>query len=83
MKSTGIVRRMDMLGRIVMPKAMRRVLGIKTGDALEIFTEDNRIILMKYERGCVFCGSLLSFRNEHDMKMIEGKMVCRECIADL
>lgn len=77
MKSTGIVRRVDELGRIVLPIELRRTLDIEEKDELEIFVEDQTIMLQKYEVKCVFCGStenILSFR---------GKSVCRKCAAQL
>ena len=79
MKSTGIIRKVDDLGRIVLPIELRRTLDIAERDELEIFMEDDRIVLKKYEPACVFCSSeqgLISYR---------GKNVCQECarkIAD-
>ncbi len=73
MKSTGIIRKVDNLGRIVLPIELRRTMDIEERDELEIFMENDRIILQKYEMACIFCGSsrgLSSFR---------GKNVCREC----
>ena len=55
MKSTGVVRRVDELGRIVLPAELRKSMDIQIKDALEIFTEGDRIILQKYEPSCVFC----------------------------
>ena len=77
MRSTGIVRKIDDLGRIVIPKETRRVLGIKEGDSLEIFTEDENIILKKYQPGCVFCGDAKEFVN------FKGKMICKNCLKDI
>lgn len=57
MKSTGIVRRVDELGRIVLPIELRRTLGIDVKDALEIFVDGNQIVLNKYEPACIFCNS--------------------------
>ena len=56
MKSTGIVRKVDELGRIVLPSELRTTLNIKEKDPLEIFIEDSRIILRKYEPSCIFTG---------------------------
>ena len=56
MKSTGIVRKVDELGRIVLPSELRNTLSIKEKDPLEIFIEDNKIILRKYEPSCIFTG---------------------------
>lgn len=81
MKATGIVRNMDQLGRIVLPKEMRKVLGIETGTPMGIFVDGDSIILRKYEPGCVFCGNV----DDDGMKMVHGKLVCPKCrhlIAD-
>ena len=56
MKSVGIVRKVDELGRIVIPVELRRKFGIDIKDSMEIYTEDNCIILKKYEPSCIFCG---------------------------
>lgn len=73
MKASGIVRKLDTLGRIVIPAEMRKVLGINDGDSLEIAKVDNEIILRKYSKGCIFCGS--------DKKVLEFKeiLVCGGC----
>ena len=73
MKSTGIVRKVDELGRIVLPIELRRTLGIDEKDALEIYVDQEKIILKKYEPACVFCG------NASDNQLFHGKNVCREC----
>ena len=78
MKATGIVRKIDDLGRIVIPKELRRTMGIDEKDALEIFVEENgKIILKQYSPGCVFCD------NVEDLTEIKGNMVCDECIEDI
>ena len=74
MKSTGIVRKVDELGRIVLPIEMRRTLGIDVKDSLEMYTEKDIIILRKYSPACVFCG------NTKDNIDYKGKRVCIECI---
>ncbi len=77
MKSTGIVRKVDELGRIVLPIEMRRTLDISEKDALEIYVEGESIILRKYQVACVFCDStknIVSFK---------GRNVCTDCIAKL
>lgn len=76
MKSTGIVRKVDELGRVVIPIELRRCLNIEEKDALEIYTDSDRIILRKYEPSCacVFCG------NADEVKNFRGKNVCHECI---
>lgn len=73
MKSTGIVRKVDELGRIVLPIELRRTLGIDEKDALEIYVDQEKIILKKYEPACVFCG------NASNNQMFLGKNVCRDC----
>ncbi len=73
MKSTGIVRKVDELGRVVIPIELRRTLGIDEKDALEIYVDQEKIILKKYEPACVFCGSADNVQN------FRGKLVCREC----
>ena len=62
MKSTGMVRKVDELGRIVIPIEMRRTLDIEEKDVLEIFVEEDRIILRKHEVACVFCDSTKDVR---------------------
>ncbi len=73
MKSTGIVRKVDELGRVVIPIELRRTLGIEEKDALEIYVDSEKIILKKYEPACVFCG------NASEVQHYRGKLVCREC----
>ncbi|MEV2354245.1 AbrB/MazE/SpoVT family DNA-binding domain-containing protein, partial [Paenibacillus larvae] len=58
MKATGIVRKLDDLGRVVIPKELRRTLGIGEKDALEIYVDGERIVLKKYEPGCYLCGGI-------------------------
>ena len=68
MKSTGIVRRIDELGRITIPKETRTMLDIKDNDSLEIFTEDGMILLKKYQPCCVFCGNSI----KSDKRVCQG-----------
>lgn len=77
MKSTGIVRKVDELGRIVIPKELRTTLGIDLKDPLEIYIEGDQIMFKKYEPGCVFCG------NARDIEHFKGKNVCADCAAQL
>ncbi len=79
MKSTGIVRKVDELGRVVIPIELRRTLSIEEKDALEIYVDDDRIVLRKYEPSCacVFCG------NADGVTRYKGKNVCQECAAAL
>ena len=77
MKSTGIVRKVDELGRIVLPIEMRRTLDIAERDALEIFVDGENIILRKYQAACIFCGK------SRDVVEFNGKNICPECVAKL
>lgn len=77
MKSTGVVRQLDQLGRIVIPIELRRTLDISTKDHIEFFTEGDAIILKKFERSCIFCES-----TEH-LVYWQGKPVCSECIKQM
>jgi AbrB family transcriptional regulator, transcriptional pleiotropic regulator of transition state genes len=77
MKSTGIVRKVDELGRIVIPIELRRTLDVEIKDALEIFVEGNTIILKKYEPACIFCGE------SRDVSDYRGKKICAACMAEL
>ena len=77
MKSTGIVRKVDQLGRIVLPIELRRVLDIEEFTPVEIYTEGDTIVLKKYTPDCLLCGegdNLVNFK---------GKWVCKNCIKDL
>lgn len=77
MKSTGIVRKIDELGRIVLPIEIRNTMNIESRDPIEIFTDNDKIILKKYQPSCVFCG------NVEDVQFFAGKLVCSECLAKL
>ena len=75
MKSTGIVRPVDQLGRVVLPIELRRSLGINAEDSLEIYVEKDSIILKKYAPSCVFCGE------SANTAYYNGKVVCKKCAA--
>lgn len=77
MKSTGIVRHIDELGRIVVPKELRKKLGIANTDPVEIYCEEDKIILKKYNPVCHFCGSTTN------LVEYKEKNVCASCIDDL
>lgn len=77
MKATGIVRKVDELGRIVLPIELRRTFEIEEKDALEIYVDSNTIILKKYEPVCTFCGE------SGDLFTFEGKNVCKSCAKKL
>lgn len=74
MKSTGIVRKVDELGRIVLPIELRRTLGIEEKDRIEIFVDGESIILRKYRPACIFCD------NAKDIINYKGKNICPDCI---
>lgn len=77
MKSTGMVRPVDELGRIVLPKELRKSLSINPRDSVEIFTDGDRIVLQKYEPACIFCG------NADHIVYYEGKRICSDCLAKI
>ena len=77
MKSIGIVRKIDELGRIVLPIELRNKMDINTKDSVEIFVDNDKIILKKYQPCCVFCG------NADNVTMFKGKLVCRDCIEEM
>ena len=77
MKSTGIVRKVDELGRIVLPIELRRTLDIGEKDALEIYVDASSIVLKKYEPACVFCG------NAKNVIGYKNKNVCPSCLKEL
>lgn len=77
MKSTGIVRKLDNLGRIVLPIELRRQLDLKEDDALEIYVDDESIVMKKYAPACIFCG------NAKDTVIFQNKKICSECFAKL
>ena len=77
MKSTGVVRKVDELGRIVLPIEIRKVLDIKSKDVVEIFTDNDKIVLQKYAPACIFCN------DTEDVIYFSGKRVCASCIKQL
>ncbi|MCL6445774.1 MAG: AbrB/MazE/SpoVT family DNA-binding domain-containing protein [Alicyclobacillus sp.] len=77
MKATGVFRRVDELGRVVLPIELRRTMGIEVGDGVEVFVDGERIVLRKYERGCVFCGEV------EEVSRFREKGVCRQCRREL
>ncbi len=77
MKSTGIVRKVDELGRIVLPIELRRTLNIDLRDSLEIYVDENAIMLKKYEPACIFCGSADGITD------FKGKNICEHCMKEL
>ena len=77
MKSTGIVRKVDELGRIVLPSELRKSLGIEVKDSLEIYTSGDSVILKKYLPACVFCGEA------NDIITFKGKNICKNCLRQV
>ncbi len=77
MKSTGMVRKVDELGRIVLPAEIRQSMDINVRDALEIFTDEGRIILQKYQPSCIFCS------NADHIVYYNGKRICRSCLEQI
>ena len=77
MKSTGIVRKVDELGRIVLPIELRRTLDIGEKDALEIYVDGDSIVLKKYAPSCVFCN------DTNGISMYKGKNICAACMREL
>lgn len=77
MKSTGIVRKIDLLGRIVVPKETRQKLYIESGDPIEFFYDEEAIYLKKYTRGCLFCNGM------EDVTNFKGQYICESCKKEL
>lgn len=77
LKATGIVRKVDELGRIVLPIELRQSHDIKTKDPLEIYVDDEKIVLKKYEPACIFC------KNAKDVIKYQEKMICKDCLSDI
>jgi transcriptional pleiotropic regulator of transition state genes len=77
MKSTGVVRKVDELGRIVIPIELRRTLDIAEKDALEIYVDGEQIILKKYQPACILCGEA------KDVTNYRGKNICKGCLTEL
>ena len=74
MKPIGVVRRIDELGRFVIPMEIRKTFGINTRDSIEIYVDNDKIILKKYEPACIFCGSA------DDVLPVKGKLICKKCL---
>jgi len=78
MKTLGHVRKFDELGRIVIPKEIRRKFDIDNpNDSVEFFADDDKIIIKKYSPSCVFCGKV------DDFVELSKKSVCKECVKKL
>ena len=77
MKATGIVRKIDELGRVVLPIELRRTMNLEVRDPVEIFLDGDSIVLRKYETACLFCGGT------HNLTTFRGKQICGECLRQL
>ncbi len=77
MKSTGVTRQIDELGRFVLPVEIRRALNINLKDYLEIHVENDSIVLRKFQPSCLFCG------NTEDNVLFDNKRICRTCLMKL
>ena len=77
MKSTGIVRRIDELGRVVLPIELRRTMDIQVKDSLEIFIDDDKVILRKYDPADIFTGEM------EDLFEYKGKKVSRKSVIEM
>lgn len=76
-KATGIVRRVDEMGRIVLPVELRRTLDISERDPLEIYVDGASIVLRKFRPNCIFCNS------SRGVSEFRGKNVCQKCLKEL
>ena len=76
-KATGIVRKVDELGRIVIPMELRRTMGIEVSDSMEIYVDGEKIILKQYNPACVFCG------NADELEYFRGKKICVQCLNEM
>lgn len=77
MKSTGMVRRVDELGRVVIPKEIRDKLDIQEKDPIEIYVDGYSVVLRKFQSNCIFCG------NTKDLIEYKEKLICKKCLEKL
>ena len=77
MKATGIVRKIDDLGRIVLPKELRKTMNIDKKDPMEIYVDEDTVILKKYQPACIFCG------NTEDTFEYMKKIICKTCLDEM
>ena len=77
MQATGNLRRVDEMGRVVIPKKLRDSLNLQSEDSIEIFVEEDKIVLQKYEPGCLFCDS-----TESTIEYM-GKQICLDCLKEM
>ena len=74
MKSIGIVRKMDNLGRLCLPVEIRRILGLKLNSPMEFYMDGENVVIRKYEPSCVFCNS------SDGIMPFGGKLICKNCL---
>ncbi|MFB9328199.1 AbrB/MazE/SpoVT family DNA-binding domain-containing protein [Paenibacillus aurantiacus] len=72
---TGIVRKVDELGRLVIPIEIRRAMSLDIGESVEVFVNDTQVILKKYSPGCLYCGNI-------EAMMFKGKLICADCVQE-
>lgn len=77
MKTPGMIRKIDELGRIVIPQGIRKALDIETGDSLELFLEEEKLVIRKYSLACVFCGE------REQLLVYQEKHICQNCLDTL
>jgi len=77
MKSVGVVRKVDNLGRVVLPIELRRRLNLANEDSVEIYVEGDAIILKRWEPTCIFCGSI------EDSKLYKNRVICKKCLEEI
>lgn len=77
MKATGIIRKVDQLGRIVVPKELRRLLHIDVNEPVEIFVDEDTIYLRKYNPACIFCGQAKNLTG------YRSKLICKDCLEKM
>lgn len=77
MKSTGIIRRVDELGRVVIPIEIRNQFNIVEKDSIEIYVQGSSIVLKKFEQNCIFCG------NTNDLLSYNNKLICQNCASQI
>lgn len=74
MKRTGIIREVDELGRVILPKEVRKTMNLSDKDSVQLFTANHKIIMQKHEPGCIFCNET------EDVIVYKGKSVCKGCL---
>ncbi len=74
MKTPGLIRKVDALGRIVIPSELRQAMELQQGDALELYLEEDRLVMKKFAPACIFCGGIAR------LVTYEGKNICGRCV---